>query len=84
MVAAMSLSIEAIPRTMGGIGRGQDQAAKSAGVSKQRLSHAMLVREHAPNLVADVIGGTRTLDAAYAIAGHALSARRVELAMRNP
>ena len=70
MIAAMALSLETKPRAMGGVERGQDEAARSAGVSKARLSQALLVREHAPHLVTDVIAGKpeAALDKAYVTA----------------
>jgi hypothetical protein len=59
MIAAMGLCLETKQR-------GDDtQAAKSAGVSKARLSQAITVREHAPHLAQEVIGGEVMLDAAY-------------------
>src|SRR5690606_26078610 len=42
--------------------------AAAIGVSQQRLSFALLVLAHAPDLVDDVISGTEHLDEAYRVA----------------
>jgi len=46
----------------------QGSAANSAGVSRARVVQASTVRQHAPEMVADVISGARGLDEAYRIA----------------
>jgi hypothetical protein len=54
MIAACSLE----PKGQHGnqwLDTGKTKAATDAGVSAGRLSQALLVREHAPHLVADVI-----------------------------
>jgi ParB-like chromosome segregation protein Spo0J len=59
MIAAMGLCIAPIQRG------DQEKAAKASGVSKQRLSNALTVREHASDLAQQVISGVLSLDAAY-------------------
>jgi hypothetical protein len=65
MVAAMGLSTASIESTGGRPNEGKGNAAKAAGVSPQRLSLALLVKQHAADLAQLVIDGSITLDAAY-------------------
>ena len=73
MIAAMGTVLEAkADRDAHGrwTDEGKAKAARSAGVSAARISQALLVREHAPHLVDDVIAGKpgMTLDTAYTAA----------------
>jgi hypothetical protein len=62
MVAAMGHPTEPVGK---GLDAGKAKAARAAGVSPQRLSAALLVKMHAPDLARSVIEGTLGLDAAH-------------------
>jgi hypothetical protein len=68
MIAAAGLSLAAKKSAGGRPSEGKSEAARAAGVSAARVSQALLVKEHAPHLVDEVIAGARTLDDAYAAA----------------
>jgi hypothetical protein len=65
MVAGMGLATASVVRPSGGIDAGKAKAARAAGVSPQRLSTALLVKEYAVHLAGAVIAGTLSLDAAF-------------------
>jgi hypothetical protein len=75
MIAAVGLSLETKESTGGRPDSGKDRAARAAGVSAGRLSQALLVREHAPHQVNDVIAGKVSLDvntsATFRVSGRA-------------
>jgi ParB/RepB/Spo0J family partition protein len=59
MVAARALLVSS---------KSQQQAASSTGVSQQRIGQAVVVRDHAPDMVDAVIAGATGLDEAYRVA----------------
>ena len=60
MIAAMGLPLEPNGQPSNA-DKGRTKAARSAGVPPARVSQALLVRDHAPHLVAEVIAGTVSL-----------------------
>jgi ParB-like chromosome segregation protein Spo0J len=67
MVAAMSLDSKDL-ESSGSKDGSKQAAARVAGVSASRLSQAILVRIHAPELATGVIAGATGLDEAYRVA----------------
>jgi hypothetical protein len=67
MIAAAAFTVETTENNgqRGRPSKGHAAAAKAAGVSAERFSHSLSVREFAPHLMQEVINGQTSLDEAY-------------------